>query len=108
VTLRRRTALSTTLQPDKRAEYARFSRGVRERDGRCIGPAAGFPGECGGSESADHIRASHGISIKSISASWNGAWLCSVHHDWKTRHGKKARALLIDFLHRRYGYEVAA
>lgn len=62
----------------------------------CIGPLAGMPGACGGTIEFDHIRASHGISMKSDSIATNAAQLCSWHHELKTRNGKTWRPRLID------------
>lgn len=68
------------------------------RDGWCVGPRAGFAGECAGSLEVDHIRASGAIGMKSRSALDNGAILCSEHHRWKTEHGREARPMLLDYV----------
>jgi hypothetical protein len=44
----------------------------------------------------DHIRASHGIGMKSESIATNAAQLCSWHHEMKTREGRRWRPLLLD------------
>jgi len=72
---------------------------IWERDrGHCVGPRAGFQGDCYGSLERDHVRASHGMGMKSESTRENGVLLCSVHHAWKTVHGREARPLLIEYL----------
>ncbi len=75
---------------------------ARDR-GMCVGPVAGFAGECFGGIERDHVRASHGIGMKSESTRQNGVLLCSVHHAWKTVHGREARPLLLDYLASCYG-----
>jgi 5-methylcytosine-specific restriction endonuclease McrA len=80
------------------------SNAIYARDrGRCVGPAAGFAGDCYGQLERDHVRASHGIGMKSESVRQNGVLLCSVHHAWKTVHGREARPMLLDYLARFYG-----
>lgn len=76
---------------------------IRARDGFCVGPRAGFIGDCYGSLERDHVRASHGIGMKSESTRYNGVLLCSVHHAWKTVHGREGRVLLLAYLARFYG-----
>ena len=77
---------------------------IVDRDrGRCVGPAAGFVGDCYGGVERDHVRASHGMGMKSESTRQNGVLLCSVHHAWKTVHGREGRALLLDYLAQFYG-----
>ena len=73
--------------------------------GRCVGPEAGFVGDCYGGVERDHVRASHGMGMKSESTRENGVLLCSVHHAWKTVHGREGRALLLDYLAGFYGSE---
>ncbi len=70
-------------------------RQIRYRDQGCLGPRAGFPGSCWGRLETDHIRASGGLGLKSPSVRINGATLCTVHHRWKTEHGRDARPALI-------------
>lgn len=73
---------------------------IYARDGGCTGPRAGMPGPCGGSLSIDHIRASHGMGMKSPSVVSNGTVLCFVHHELKTRAGRTWRPLLLAYLER--------
>jgi hypothetical protein len=68
----------------------------------CVGPVAGFQGACYGGVERDHVRASHGIGMKSESSRYNGVLLCSVHHAWKTNHGREGRALLLAYLASQY------
>lgn len=70
------------------------------RDGGCVGPRVGMPGECSGSLELDHVRASGGIGMKSRSTLDNAAFLCGTHHRWKTAHGREARPLLLAYLER--------
>ena len=71
---------------------------IRERDRGCVGPRAGFVGECYGQLERDHVRASGGIGMKSESTRRNGVLLCSVHHAHKTVHGREDRAKLLAYL----------
>lgn len=71
---------------------------LRQRDRLCVGFVIGLPGECYGALEPDHVRASGGISMKSRSTVDNGAMLCSVHHRYKTEHGREVRPLLIDYI----------
>lgn len=71
--------------------------------GGCIGPAAGMPGPCSGGIELDHIRASHGISMKSDSTLENAAPLCGFHHRLKTNEGKRWRPRLIALVEKRLG-----
>lgn len=100
MTLRRRVPLKPSMGTTwPTAE----SNAIYSRDhGRCVGPAAGFQGDCYGSLERDHVRASHGIGMKSESTRYNGVLLCSVHHAWKTVHGREARPLLLAYLARCY------
>lgn len=75
---------------------------INERDRRCVGPRVGFQGDCYGANEKDHVRASHGIGMKSESTRYNGVLLCSVHHAWKTVHGREARPLLLAYLAKHY------
>lgn len=79
------------------------SNAIYARDkGRCVGPEAGFLGDCYGGVERDHVRASHGMGMKSESVRTNGVLLCNVHHAWKTVHGREGRVLLLDYLARFY------
>jgi hypothetical protein len=42
------------------------------------------------------------MGMKSESTRYNGVLLCSVHHAWKTVHGREGRALLLAYLARHY------
>ncbi len=75
---------------------------IHERDRRCVGPRAGFLGACYGGVERDHVRASHGMGMKSESTRYNGVLLCSVHHAHKTAHGRTDRALLLAYLAKCY------
>ena len=81
------------------------SNAIYARDnGVCVGPAAGLPGECYGQPERHHVRASHGMGMKSESMRYNGVLLCNgAHHPWATVHGREARPLLLDYLDRFYG-----
>lgn len=101
MTLRRHTP----LKPSRGTTWpVAESNAIYARDrGRCVGPEAGFLGDCYGGTERDHVRASHGMGMKSESTRYNGVLLCSVHHAWKTVHGREARPLLIAYLERFYG-----
>lgn len=71
---------------------------VLHRDGGCIGAWRGFPGECQGPLEVDHVRASHGMGMKSETSLQNLVALCGAHHRYKTEHGRKARPLLLEYL----------
>jgi len=71
---------------------------IRHRDGVCVGPRIGMEGECWGGLEIDHVRASHGIGMKSESTVANGALLCSRHHQEKTLNGRKWRPRLIAWI----------
>lgn len=104
MSLRRRTPLQArraTVTPEER----KARQEVRERDqGRCIGPLAGLPGDCAGSVEIDHVRASHAMGKKSPTTVDNLVLLCSGapgvegHHPYKTRNGREARPLLLDYI----------
>jgi 5-methylcytosine-specific restriction endonuclease McrA len=71
---------------------------VFTRDGGCVGFLLSFPGECAGGLEPDHVRASHGIGMKSRTEPDNLVSLCGSHHRWKTDNGRKARPLLLAYL----------
>ena len=71
---------------------------VLERDGGCIGPRIGMPGDCAGSVQLDHVRASHGIGLKSETTAGNLASLCGLHHQLKTEHGREWRPVILAYL----------
>lgn len=100
MTLRRRTPLkpsrgTTWPTSESNAIYA------RDR-GMCVGPVAGLVGDCYGGVERDHVRASHGMGMKSESTRYNGVLLCSVHHAYKTVHGREARPKLLAYLAKCY------
>ena len=92
-------SLGTRWPPEVKAEISRLD------GGRCVCERAGFPprvvGRCGGDLQTDHVRASHGIGMKSESTVVNGATLSAFCHAWKTDHGREARPLLLDYIERR-------
>lgn len=49
----------------------------------------------------DHVRASHGVGMKSASVIENGASLCARHHRIKTLNGRRWRPLLLSYIHDR-------
>lgn len=72
---------------------------VLGRDGGCAGPRARFPiSEHYGALELDHVRASHGIGMKSETTAENLVSLCGSCHRWKTEHGREARPLLLAYL----------
>lgn len=83
----------TVWPPEVRAE-------VYLRDDGCVGPRIGMPGPCSGSISIDHVRASGAMGMKSRSTADNGAVLCFVHHELKTRAGRIWRPKLLEYLGR--------
>jgi len=90
-----RPSRGTVISPALRAE-------VRSADGfGCAGYSAGMLGECFGGIELDHIRASHGIGMKSATERPNLVSLCSAHHRQKTENGRKWRPLLLEYIARR-------
>jgi hypothetical protein len=72
---------------------------VKLRDaGRCVGPLVGMPGGCIGSPQRDHIRASGALGMKSASTVENLVLLCALHHEMKTRDGRRWRLALIAYV----------
>lgn len=67
-------------------------------DGGCVGPRIGMPGDCAGSLEPDHVRASHGMGMKSPTTLDNLVSLCSAHHRMKTEAGRIWRPLLLAYL----------
>jgi 5-methylcytosine-specific restriction endonuclease McrA len=98
MTLRRyariKKSRGTVIPPEVR-------RAVVARDVVCIGLIAGFPTTHGGTLELDHVRASHGIGMKSESTVENLVLLCGTCHRWKTEHGREARPLLLAYLEQR-------
>ena len=70
---------------------------VLHRDGGCVGFGR-LPGECQGGLELDHVRASHGMGMKSATTADNLVSLCAAHHRYKTEHGREARPILLDYL----------
>ena len=72
---------------------------VYNRDGGCLGPRVEMPGDCFGQLELDHIRASHGMGMKSASDDpSNLALLCSTHHKYRTEHGREWRPRLLAYI----------
>jgi 5-methylcytosine-specific restriction endonuclease McrA len=74
---------------------------VLVRDAAKTGGCVGFgrlPGDCSGPVELDHVRASHGMGMKSETARGNLVTLCGAHHRWKTSHGREARPILLEYL----------
>jgi 5-methylcytosine-specific restriction endonuclease McrA len=70
---------------------------VLTRDDGCVGFGR-FPTTCAGGLELDHVRASHGMGMKSRTDDNNLVSLCGVCHRWKTEHGREARPILLDYL----------
>lgn len=85
--------------PLKRSAGTRWPRTVRDHvavhQARCIGNLAGMPGACAGMPELDHVRASHGLGMKSESIATNAARLCNFHHAQKTLDGRTWRPRLL-------------
>ena len=64
---------------------------VFARDDGCVGRLVGFPEPCGSPLEIDHVRASHGVGMKSRTEADNLVALCGSCHRWKTEHGREAR-----------------
>jgi hypothetical protein len=77
------------------------ARDVRDAGG-CVGRGR-LPGACWGGLELDHVRASGGVGMKSVSCDCNLLVLCGGHHLFKTEHGRTARPVLLDYL-ARFGY----
>ncbi len=94
MTLRRyapmKPSRGTTIPPALRIE-------VLNRDQGCAGFGR-LPGPCGSPLELDHVRASHGIGMKSETTAANLVTLCGEHHRWKTSNGREARPILIAYL----------
>lgn len=71
---------------------------VMARDGGCVGPKVGMITPCSGSLELDHVRASHGMGMKSESTVENCVQLCGLHHRMKTADGRKWRPALLRYL----------
>ena len=70
---------------------------VMARDRGCVGLNR-LPGACAGGLELDHVRASHGMGMKSETADRNLVSLCGSHHRWKTANGTLARPILLAYL----------
>lgn len=70
---------------------------VLHRDGGCVGFGR-LPGECQGGLELDHVRASHGMGMKSETTESNLVSLCNAHHRWRTEHGREGRPILLGYL----------
>jgi 5-methylcytosine-specific restriction endonuclease McrA len=70
---------------------------VLSRDNGCVGFRR-LPGDCAGGLELDHVRASHGIGMKSRTEPDNLVSLCGSHHRWKTANGRAARPVLLRYL----------
>lgn len=70
--------------------------------GGCVGFGR-FPVACSGPLELDHVRASHGMGMKSVTCDCNLASLCGNCHRYKTAYGREARPILLDYL-ARFGY----
>lgn len=70
---------------------------VVARDRGCVGHNL-LPGQCAGPLELDHVRASHGMGMKSETVESNLVALCGVHHRWKTANGRDARPILLAYL----------
>jgi 5-methylcytosine-specific restriction endonuclease McrA len=71
---------------------------VLERDQGCVGLRAGMLHSCSGNIELDHVRASHGMGMKSESTAENLVSLCGVAHRQKTEAGKIWRPKLLAYL----------
>lgn len=71
---------------------------VLQRDNGCVGPRVGMPGDCLGALELDHVRASHGMGMKSETEASNLASLCGLHHQLRTLEGRKWRPALLTYL----------
>lgn len=73
-------------------------RAVLARDRGCIGPRVGMDGPCLGGVELDHVRASHGMGMKSESTPGNLASLCGFHHQERTENGRIWRPRILGYL----------
>lgn len=70
---------------------------VLERDRGCVG-ARFSETRCAGGLELDHVRASHGIGMKSRTEADNLVALCGSHHREKTNNGRTVRPILLAYL----------
>lgn len=76
---------------------------VLKRDQVTVGGCVGFlrfTTECAGPLELDHVRASHGTGMKSVTCPCNLVALCSACHKHKTENGRTARPSLLAYLER--------
>lgn len=102
----RRTPLRRVSRKQTRLnrEIAAWSKAVRERDGRCVGPERGLPGVCWGELHAHHVNRDRRDNRLE-----NGVTLCTWHHVWGGRdsvHGNPALAFKLGLLKRKNTEEV--
>lgn len=71
---------------------------VITRDDGCVGPRVGMTGPCLGGIELDHVRASHGMGMKSETSVGNLVALCGTHHQTKTSAGRTWRPRLLAYL----------
>jgi 5-methylcytosine-specific restriction endonuclease McrA len=79
---------------------------VLNRDAAAVGGCVGFalfPVGCSGPLELDHVRASHGMGMKSVTCDCNLVALCGNCHRYKTAYGRSVRPLLLKYLDR-FGY----
>lgn len=89
------------VKPPKRdtPDEAREKAAVRARDRGCVAQrATGIPMTCDGPLEVDHVRASGGLSVKSLTHRSNMVVLCSHHHRAKTNYGRTWRPFLLDYI----------
>lgn len=73
---------------------------VYTRDQGCVGFRL-IPGvDCALGLTLDHVRASGGLGLKSVTCDCNLVSLCVGHHQYKTLNGRAVRPFLLDYLAR--------
>lgn len=69
------------------------------RDRGCVGHRIlGMPGPCTFGIELDHVRASHGMGMKSETVASNLVSLCPVAHRFKTDYGREWRPKILAYL----------
>lgn len=98
MTLRRyapmKASRGTVIPPEMRLR-------VLQRDAAQAGGCVGYgrlPGDCCGPLELDHVRASHGMGMKSRTEEDNLVALCGAHHRYRTENGRTARPILLSYL----------
>lgn len=76
---------------------------VVRRDRHCV-LADLWPHLCQGALELDHVRASGGLGMKSVTCDCNLVALCGTAHRYKTANGREVRPLLLGYL-ARFEYE---